>query len=262
MSNLPELGPIFHPLRHMFPVRLIMSRVLVIVWCQGSFKHIFGNFIVFISCQWKNNIGLADKLFSRGHATQELAVSVGPSHFSLLPTRPRLRGSVYGLVFYQRWFDLWLACIYMVRIGRTCCWRYILINFGNYHMPEVVDIFYWLELHWVGITHCFIWRNTFSRNYQFWPIQQWIDHFGNSDTNPVWHRTVWPRPTVRNLTTPPCTWDDRRSRVHLGRVWMTEHILGWNEWLNRWLQTRGKLRNRIVGWTHPRAENLCHLPYT
>ena len=28
MSNLAELGPIFHPLGHMFPVRLIMSGVL------------------------------------------------------------------------------------------------------------------------------------------------------------------------------------------------------------------------------------------
>ena len=28
MSNLEELGPIFHPLGHMFPVRLIMSGVL------------------------------------------------------------------------------------------------------------------------------------------------------------------------------------------------------------------------------------------
>ena len=50
-------------------------------------------------------------IFSRGHATLEFAVSVGPSvhpfvhhicdfqGFPLLPTRPRLRGSVYGLVF-------------------------------------------------------------------------------------------------------------------------------------------------------------------
>ena len=28
MSNLAELGPVFHPLGHMFPVRLIMSGVL------------------------------------------------------------------------------------------------------------------------------------------------------------------------------------------------------------------------------------------
>ena len=31
MSNLVELGPIFHSLWHMFPVRLIMSGVLDLV---------------------------------------------------------------------------------------------------------------------------------------------------------------------------------------------------------------------------------------
>ena len=31
MPNLVELGPIFHSLRHMFPVRLILSGVLVIL---------------------------------------------------------------------------------------------------------------------------------------------------------------------------------------------------------------------------------------
>ena len=50
-------------------------------------------------------------VFSRGLATLDLAVSVGPSvtktnyerffAFPPLPTRPRLRGCVFGLVYYS-----------------------------------------------------------------------------------------------------------------------------------------------------------------
>ena len=47
--------------------------------------------------------------FSRGHATLELAVSVGYIFdfrgFPLLPTRPRLRGSVYGLVSFRSYLS-------------------------------------------------------------------------------------------------------------------------------------------------------------
>ena len=42
MSNLAELRPIFHPLGHMFPVRLIMSGVLsVIILEYAAEKDIF-----------------------------------------------------------------------------------------------------------------------------------------------------------------------------------------------------------------------------
>ena len=52
---------------------------------------------------------LPGDIFSRGHATLEAAMSVGRSvrnifdfrGFPLLPTRPRLRGSVYGLVMNE-----------------------------------------------------------------------------------------------------------------------------------------------------------------